>query len=289
MRNALRYRLIAIAEAVIMGSKVRDVPGHFSFRDTRVTQWKPSPSTIASRTSGGSAWSACPVQPGLYYAQNVVSKGARGDIKAFVKAACEGGQRSTWHAYDPGRLVAPVLLENDAATLDTLREFEVFGEVEPEQWLRLDEFAGSRVPTAVCRGAQALAALPATLRSLPDTNVVPSDEPHDGSDSPAGNVRAILRHELDSCTFLQLQQLQRGASVRPHIDAAVPPAELVATVGLTGTATVRVGAVELQVEAGDVYCITGPARWEVKHEVLASTRDRLTVTLRFSPGKFRAI
>lgn len=77
------------------------------------------------------------------------------------------------------------------------------------------------------------------------------------------------------------QMLQRGASIRPHIDAGSPRADVVGTVGLSGEATVRVGAVELELQPGDAYFLSGSARWNVKHEVLASTEDRLTLTMRF--------
>ena len=53
--------------------------------------------------------------------------------------------------------------------------------------------------------------------------------------------------------------------------------DVVGTVGLSGAAVVRVGAVELALGPGDAYFLTGRARWDVKHEVLASTYDRLTV------------
>ena len=75
--------------------------------------------------------------------------------------------------------------------------------------------------------------------------------------------------------------LQRGASIRPHIDAGSPRADVVGTVGLSGDAVVRVGAAELLLAPGDAYFLSGPARWDVKHEVLASTQDRLTLTMRF--------
>ena len=82
-------------------------------------------------------------------------------------------------------------------------------------------------------------------------------------------------------TYGVAQMLQRGASIRPHVDAGSPRADVVGTVGLSGVAVVRVGAVELALAPGDAYFLTGPARWDVKHEVLASTEDRLTLTVRF--------
>ena len=74
-------------------------------------------------------------------------------------------------------------------------------------------------------------------------------------------------------------------AVAPHVDAPTPPAEVVATLALGGGRrdSVRVGSAQIDLEPGDVYAISGPARWDVTHEVFASMRDRLSLTLRFSP------
>ena len=45
----------------------------------------------------------------------------------------------------------------------------------------------------------------------------------------------------------------------------------------------RVGNVVLGVDEGDVYVLTGAARWHVKHEVLPPTNDRMSLTVRFNP------
>ena len=47
--------------------------------------------------------------------------------------------------------------------------------------------------------------------------------------------------------------------------------------------SVRVGGASFGLQAGDLYAISGPARWEVTHEVKASMRDRLSLTLRYAP------
>ena len=86
---------------------------------------------------------------------------------------------------------------------------------------------------------------------------------------------------MSHCSFLQLQGLQRGAEIQPHIDAPSPPADVIGTVGVVGSAWIRVGAVETQIDEGDVYLLADAARWSVKHEVLPSHKDRLTVTMRF--------
>ena len=135
-----------------------------------------------------------------------------------------------------------------SVALSELEDFEVFGGVPPSRWL------GSRSSSAWAASA-------------------------------AGGARCALRRRLplavraEAASFLQLQALQRGTGVMPHIDAATPRAEVVATVGLRGHCTVRVGHVELEVGVGDVYCLEGRARWKVKHEVLPSRVDRLSVTI----------
>ena len=85
------------------------------------------------------------------------------------------------------------------------------------------------------------------------------------------------------CVFLQMQHIQRGACVARHIDAPSPPADAVATLALGEGRhdTVRVGEVIIPLQAGDLYLISGSARWEVDHEVHSSTSDRLSVTLRY--------
>ena len=74
-------------------------------------------------------------------------------------------------------------------------------------------------------------------------------------------------------------------AVASHVDAPTPPAEVVATLALGGGRrdSVRVGSAQIDLEPGDVYAISGPARWDVTHEVFASMRDRLSLTVRFSP------
>eukprot|EP00966_Prymnesium_polylepis_P190088 4404947-Prymnesium_polylepis.1 len=80
-----------------------------------------------------------------------------------------------------------------------------------------------------------------------------------------------------------MQLIERGGCVAAHVDAETPPADVVATLALgEGTRdTVRVGGAVIPLHAGDVYLISGSARWDVDHEVHSSTADRLSVTLRY--------
>lgn len=92
---------------------------------------------------------------------------------------------------------------------------------------------------------------------------------------------------LESLTWLgiprfgQFQFLERGTPIFPHIDAASPRADVVATFTLCGHADVRIGHVVLSPKPSDLYVLTRQARWDVKHEVLPSMSDRLSLTVRF--------
>ena len=142
--------------------------------------------------------------------------------------------------------------------------------VPPEQWLRAGHFA--RTSCHIVRaGARQLVALPRRLRSL----------------MPTGTSKTA--REMSCCSFLQLQSLQRGAEIRPHLDAASPTADVVGTLGVLGEARIRVGAVEVDIREGDAYLLSGPARWDVKHEVsrnssLRSLRSLTTVRKRWFVG-----
>ena len=245
-----------------MGASVRDIPGRFCFHDNQLVEWDPE------HSSSSDGFVECPHQRGLWLCRGAMPRRTCEDIAAFASAAC-GGDAAVrephswaWHGYDPSRRVAPVLLDSSPKAAAQLCEFEVFGGEAPERWLRAAHFA--RHPdAAVRRGARKLVSLPRRARSL-----VPRSA-HD------------LAGEMSLVQFLQLQALQRGAEIRPHIDAATPPADVVATLGVTGTARILVGAVETVIREGDLYLLAGAARWERKHEVLAAESDRLTVTTRF--------
>ena len=258
----------------------------------------------------------CPALPGLYSFRGLLSKSEVTKIADMARCVCgsrtkafgtqgtgeSGPSRSKtrweWHEYESSsRRVAPILADEDSrwsaqgmhpgphmataserngqdgaqGAADTrvdrrdwgeLEDFEVFGGVDPKSWLSLSALQAS-TDVRVQQGAVLLSDL--IRHRLPQLGV-----PH-----------------MQVPSFLQLQTLERGSGIMPHIDAATPRAEAVATLGLIGTCQVRVGPVLLPVAAGDMYVLTGEARWHVKHEVLPPFQDRMSCTVRFnaSPGK----
>jgi len=172
------------------------------------------------------------------------------------------GTQWEWYEYEPGRRLAPVLVEEESAASALelgLEEFEVFDKSHPREWLSLQRLLGHG-DERVRRGARALRRhTHGLVGRLP------------GALSPRAK-----------CRFLQLQMLQRGASITPHIDAPTPPADVVATLTLAGDSSVVVGSAVVELQVGDVYAIAGPARWDYEHAVRPSFGDRLTLTLRYS-------
>lgn len=84
-----------------------------------------------------------------------------------------------------------------------------------------------------------------------------------------------------SCLFVQVQRVERGISVGSHKDDLRKGGRVICTAVLEGENYVRVGDVEFRVQPGDVYALCDEARFDVDHEVLPDTSDRLSVTLRF--------
>jgi len=256
--NRARWAVRGVTESFVMGAELRDVPGAFSYRDTRPERWAPSGATTRAQE--------CPSLPGLWLARRALEPEEAERVAEMTERVCDvatdarDATRWRWYHYESdARQVAPVLPEAVApGALSELEDFEVFGGVPPSRWLELAQL--ERVGCErVRRGARLLSAL------------------------HADRLPALAVPGLEAASFLQLQALQRGTGVMPHIDAATPRAEVVATVGLRGHCTVRVGHVELEVGVGDVYCLEGRARWKVKHEVLPSRVDRLSVTIRYNP------
>ena len=84
--------------------------------------------------------------------------------------------------------------------------------------------------------------------------------------------------------FLQVQSLQRGASIGAHIDQHdVGGRAIMTAVVAGGGGDVRVGGVVFTVQTGDVYGLCGEARDDVDHEVYSSAHpdDRISVTVRY--------
>ena len=84
--------------------------------------------------------------------------------------------------------------------------------------------------------------------------------------------------------FLQVQRLQRGASIGAHVDEHDVGGRAIMTAVVSGGGgDVRVGGVTFTVRAGDVYALVSEARDDVDHEVYSSacSADRLSVTVRY--------
>lgn len=191
-------------------------------------------------------------------------------------------ERWEWFEYDPGRLMAPMHAHRSSGLPTQMRapllhSFEVFDSAAPSDWLQLDHLCTSSDPS-IRNGAYVLRAL---QDELP---VLVADARR--TESPS-EVRPSLPMSGSSwCVFHQLQFVQRGAQISSHIDAPSPPADVVATLSLGEGMrdTVRVGDVVIPLQPGDLYLISGSARWDVDHEVHASTSDRLSITLRYWGG-----
>ena len=84
-----------------------------------------------------------------------------------------------------------------------------------------------------------------------------------------------------TCLFIQAQRLSPGVEVTPHKDPVPSGGHVIATAVLDGSSHVRVGNVVFRVGQGDVYALTGPARYQVDHEVYSSTQERTSITLRY--------
>ena len=245
-----------VTESFVMGAELRDVPGAFSYRDTRPERWAPSGATTRAQE--------CPSLPGLWLARRALEPEEAERVAEMTERVCDvatdarDATRWRWYHYESdARQVAPVLPEAAARARSP----------------------SSRISRSWRRAAVALArARAARARGLRTTS--------DAARAAVGAARRpaarLAVPGLEAASFLQLQALQRGTGVMPHIDAATPRAEVVATVGLRGHCTVRIGHVELEV-GGATYCLEGRARWKAKHEVLPSRVDRLSVTIRYNP------
>ena len=176
-----------------------------------------------------------------------------------------------WFPYEPWRCMAPMRpypergAASPAVQAKHLAGFEVFGSAPVEEWLSLE--ALERQCTSVNDDARRRGV--AVLRRL--QSALPTMLPE------AISTDAV-------CMFFQWQALERGSAVGGHIDAATPPADTVCTLSLGNGSSdsVRVGNACLPVTAGDIYAISGAARWDVDHEVHCSSSDRLSLTLRYA-------
>ena len=162
----------------------------------------------------------------------------------------------SWFQYGPGRWMVP--MQPSAGVCEQFARGPLSGlrshnSTDARRWPKLSE-----AQNAGGDALRALEALPA--ESMPS----------------AFGGRAPL--------FLQLQSLQRGASIGAHVDEHdVGGRAIMTAVVAGGGGDVRVGGVSFAVRAGDVYALCGDARDAIDHEVYYSAcrADRLSVTVRY--------
>eukprot|EP00277_Geminigera_cryophila_P021761 CAMPEP_0179476084 /NCGR_PEP_ID=MMETSP0799-20121207/55154_1 /TAXON_ID=46947 /ORGANISM="Geminigera cryophila, Strain CCMP2564" /LENGTH=125 /DNA_ID=CAMNT_0021286021 /DNA_START=60 /DNA_END=433 /DNA_ORIENTATION=- len=83
LRNRILHAARAFAEQGIMGAELRDVPGKFSFRDTREFVWDPP-----RHDSASNMLMECPVLPGLYVYRNLLSNTQTRSIADMAERVC---------------------------------------------------------------------------------------------------------------------------------------------------------------------------------------------------------
>lgn len=248
-----------------MGNELRDTK-HFSWKDKPIYKWKWDEKCKA-------VVHFCDELPGLLLLRNVLSTNERKEITTLLKditsheahdpQKCNSSFWS-WFEYDPGRYIVPLRphLMSGIAKVEyqsSLDDFEVFGNVPLRQWLDLNALCDEKT----CNSGAKI------LRNLQDSLV--------------GTVRSVSHIDDLLCFFIQIQKMEGGVKILPHLDADDPPVDVIATVCLDGgdANVIRVGNVELVVGAGDAYVLSDFARHCVKHEVLSSPHERTSMTFRF--------
>mmetsp|Transcript_53771 Transcript_53771/g.114789 ORF Transcript_53771/g.114789 Transcript_53771/m.114789 type:complete len:280 (-) Transcript_53771:134-973(-) len=199
----------------------------------------------------------------VWVIRQVLDQTAMANIRTLFEDLHDTG-RFPWYNYEPGRDMMPLHASPglDAQKSRAMLEgIEVFGEpnslgADPvEGWPKLDDL--------LKRNAVGAAEL-LTLQGLPQEHF------SDFSGQP--------------CLFLQAQALERGAEVTPHRDALPYGGDMISTLVMEGSNTVRVGPVSFPVEPGDLYGIAGSARYDVEHEVMGASIDRFSITMRYGLG-----
>lgn len=223
-----------------------------------------------------------PFQPGLWLLRNALSDKQCEGIAAAVKRITNDHAIQGERGIPIRGPVNPVLL-NTAVIPAPAKNWEWY-EYGPARWMLPLQ------PTAGVDSAFALDSL-SGLRShnCTDARGWPSLANVGGSGGDAlrylealPGLRIPEAFEGRQALFLQVQALQRGAEVGAHIDQHGVGGRAIATAVIYGESVVRVGGVAFPVHAGDLYALTGAARDQVDHEVYASTKDRLSVTIRYS-------
>ena len=262
-------------EKVILGAKVRDTP-YFSWRDSIQSKWQIPNITMAKGETTQEEVQVIEHSKinGLFFIKGYLNKSMCSHIATSIHQTCtldplksvkeEVGSYQPWFHYDPSRYITGCLPHVDNSIsredqMNTLTDFEVFGNIHPSKWLDLNILCENK-SISVSKGA-------AILRQLQ-------------LDIPVLLNSIHLNHTL-KCAFLQFQRMECGVRIMPHIDSDVPQVDLIVTACISGSNIIRIGNVDVQVQEGDIYALSGYARHCVKHEVLSSPQDRLTVTYRF--------
>lgn len=266
---------------------MRDTP-YFSWRDHPQTFWTPT------RNQDFNVFENSSIK-GLYFVNGLLTIESLEAIMHIINwscghpvssksRACEDnvvGLSFPWYQYDPCRYIAGCLpysknngTESESGDgmdrnllMKSLCNFEVFGNRNPANWLDLNVMSQC-----------AVAAVDDPLRrqgvdSLVDMQyTIPKLLP----------VSSLQFNPYLKCTFLQFQYMERGVSIGAHVDSDDPLVDVIVTACIRGSNIIRVGNIDVCIKEGDVYVLTDYARHCVKHEVLSSTEDRVTVTLRYT-------
>jgi hypothetical protein len=174
------------------------------------------------------------------------------EVNALVHAMNEIGNEITgWFEYHPGRDMYAMqpYPHVDQKMIPILSTLESQNRTKPTDWPKLSDF---KALTPVLRLQQFL---------------------------ESGEFTAFAKSQ--PCLFVQVQRVERGIPVGSHKDDLRKGGRVICTAVLKGENRVRVGDVEFRVRPGDIYALSDQARFDVDHEVLPETSDRLSLTLRF--------
>lgn len=256
-------------EKIILGARVRDTP-YFSWRDSIYSKWQP---IITTNTTDIQVIEHSK-DHGLFFIKGYLNKDMCSHILSSINQSCTTdpsrsidkkiGSYQPWYQYDPSRFIAGCLPHDDNSIsytdqMTSLTDFEVFGNIHPSKWLSLNTLCKHESPY-VSKGSHILRQLQLDIPKL---------------------LNSIYLSHTFKCAFLQFQRMERGVRIMPHIDSDIPQVDLIVTACISGSNIIRIGSVDVLVQEGDIYALSGYARHCVKHEVLSSPQDRLTVTYRY--------
>lgn len=173
----------------------------------------------------------------------------------------EGNEYLEWYEYHNGRWMLPLQpypIINEIFATKVLTELSSTNNTDPLSWPNLNTIMnGERGGLDSLNGARNIRKIQETIsKHIPDV-------------------------KGEECLFIQMQRMERGSRVGMHLDDLVKGGKVISTAVLQGDNMIRVGAIEFQVEPGDVYALARDARYKVEHEVLPCPDDRLSATIRF--------